>query len=56
MRTKQISLIALGFLLLSMTTVAVAWMHHEHSVTVGKKGEITRPTKAVHEILRAPRD
>ncbi len=54
MRMKQVMLITLGCLLLSMTTVAVASEHHEHSLKVGKKGEITltQPTKVGHTVLQ----
>src|ERR1700676_4881490 len=47
MRTKQMMLITLTCLLLSMTTAAIASEHHGHSLKVGKKGEITltQPTK-----------
>jgi hypothetical protein len=45
--------IALGCLLLSMTTAAVA-SEHDHSLRVGKKGEftITRPTEAGEKVLQ----
>jgi hypothetical protein len=54
MRMKQMMLITLGCLLLSMTTVAVASENHEHSLTVGKKGEITltQPTEAGDKVLQ----
>jgi hypothetical protein len=54
MRMKQMMLITLGCLLLSMTTVAVASEHHEHSLKVGKKGEITltQPTKVGETVLQ----
>jgi hypothetical protein len=53
MRMKQVVLITVGCLLLSMTTVAVASEHHEHSLKVGKKGEITltQPTKVGDTVL-----
>jgi hypothetical protein len=54
MRTKQMMLITLGCLLLSMTTVAMASENHEHSLKVGKKGEITltQPTKVGETVLQ----
>ena len=54
MRMKQMMWIALGCLLLSMTTVSVATENHEHSLKVGKKGEITltRPTEAGDKVLQ----
>jgi hypothetical protein len=54
MRIKQMMSITLGCLLLSMTTVAVASGHHEHSLKVGKKGEITitQPTKVGDTVLQ----
>ena len=54
MRMKQTMLITLGCLLVSMTTVAMASENHEHSLNVGKKGEITltRPTEAGDKILQ----
>jgi hypothetical protein len=54
MRIKRIMLIALGCLLLSMTTAAFASDHHEHSLKVGKKGEITltKPTEVGDKVLQ----
>jgi hypothetical protein len=54
MRTKQILLATLGCLLLWTTAAAVAADHHEHSLKVGKKGEITlvRQTKAGDQMLK----
>jgi hypothetical protein len=53
MRTKQMMWIALGCLLLSMTTAAVA-SDHDDLIKVGKKGEITltRPTEAGDKVLQ----
>jgi hypothetical protein len=53
MRTKQMMWIALGSLLLAMTTVAVA-SEHDNSIKVGKQGEITltRPTEAGDTVLQ----
>jgi hypothetical protein len=54
MRTKQMMLITLGCVLLSMTTIAVASEHHDHTLKVGKKGEITltQPTKVGDTLLQ----
>jgi hypothetical protein len=54
MRTKQMMLVTLGCLLLWMTTAAVASEHHDHSLKVGKKGEITltQPTKVGDRVLQ----
>jgi hypothetical protein len=54
MRMKPMMLIALGCLLLSLTTVAVASEHHEYSLKVGKKGEITltQPTQVGDRVLQ----
>jgi hypothetical protein len=51
MRTKQMMGIALGCLLLSMTTAAVA---SDNSLKVGKQGEftLTRPTEAGEKVLQ----
>jgi hypothetical protein len=53
MRTKQIIWIALGSLLLSMTTTAIA-SEKDNSIRVGKKGEFTlaRPTQAGEKVLQ----
>ncbi len=53
MRVKQTMLLTLGCLL-SMTTAAFAAEHHEHSLKVGKKGEITlaQQTKAGDQLLK----
>lgn len=53
MRMKKMMGIALGCLLLSMTTAAVA-SEHDNSVRVGKKGEftLTRPTEAGERVLQ----
>src|ERR1017187_5580923 len=50
---KQMMWIALGCLLLSMTTAAVA-SEHEDSLKVGKQGEftLTRPTEAGEKVLQ----
>lgn len=54
MRAKQMTLITIGCLLLSMTTIAVASEHHDHMLKVGKKGEITltQPTKVGDMVLQ----
>jgi hypothetical protein len=51
MRTKQMMWIALGSLLLAMTTAAIA---SDNSLKVGKNGEIrlTRPTEAGDKVLQ----
>lgn len=53
MRMKQTMWIALGCLLLSMTTAAVA-AEHDDSLRVGKRGEftLTRPTEAGEKVLQ----
>jgi hypothetical protein len=54
MRTKHMMLVTLGCLLLWTTTAAFASDHHEHSLTVGKKGEITltKPTEVGDKVLQ----
>jgi hypothetical protein len=51
MRTKQMMWIALGCLLLSMTTAAVA---SDNSIKMGKQGEftLTQPTQAGEKVLQ----
>jgi hypothetical protein len=53
MRMKQMMGIALGCLLLSMTTAAVA-SAHDNSLKMGKQGEftLTRPTEAGEKVLQ----
>jgi len=53
MRTKQMMLITIGCLLLSMTSMAVG-SEHNHMLKVGKKGEITltQPTKVGDMVLQ----
>jgi hypothetical protein len=53
MRMKPMMWTALGCLLLSMTTAAVA-SEHDDSIRVGKRGEftLTRPTQAGEKVLQ----